>query len=58
MENGTFSAYNREELVIEGLNVDNIHPYMEEGVLHFLGTYSSNIDFELITYDIKVKIFD
>jgi hypothetical protein len=56
--NGTFSAYNREELVIEGLNVDNIHPYMEEGVLHFLGTYSSNIDFELITYDIKVKIFD
>ena len=59
---GTFSSYDREELVIESLNVDNIHPYMENGVLHFLGTYSRNIDnntpYQLYTYDIKVRILD
>ena len=59
---GTFSSYDREELVIESLNVDNIHPYMENGVLHFLGTYPRNIDnntpYQLYTYDIKVRILD
>ena len=59
---GTFSSYDREELVIESLNVDNIHPYIENGVLHFLGTYTRNIDnntpYQLYTYDIKVRILD
>ena len=59
---GTFSSYDGEELVIESLNVDNIHPYMENGVLHFLGTYQRNIDnntpYQLYTYDIKVRILD
>ena len=59
---GTFRSYDGEELVIESLNVDVIHPYMENGVLHFLGTYSRNIDnntpYQLYTYDIKVRILD
>ena len=55
---GTFSSYNREELVIESLNVDNIHPYMENGVLHFLGTFPSDDDYKLHTYDIKVRILN
>jgi hypothetical protein len=59
---GTFRSYDGEELVLESLNVDNIHPYMENGVLHFLGTYPRNIDnntpYELYTYDIKVRILD
>ena len=55
---GTFSSYDGEELVIESLNVDNIHPYMENGVLHFTGTYPTNVDFQIKTYDIKVRILD
>lgn len=55
---GTFSSYDREELVIESLNVDNIHPYMENGILHFLGTFPTNVDFQIKTYDIKVRILD
>ena len=55
---GTFRSYDGEELVIESLNVDNIHPYMENGVLHFTGTYPTNVDFQIKTYDIKVRILD
>jgi len=55
---GTFSSYDGEQLVIESLNVDNIHPYMENGVLHFTGTFPTNVDFQIKTYDIKVRILD
>jgi hypothetical protein len=55
---GTFSSYDGEELVIESLNVDNIHPYMENGILHFTGTFPTNVDFQIKTYDIKVRILD
>lgn len=57
---GTFGAYETEDLIIEGLNVDNLHPYMEDGILHFLGTYpiNDNEDFGLLTYDIGVRILN
>ena len=55
---GFFNSYDKEELVLDSLDVDNIHPYMENGTLHFLGTFPYNVDYQLHTYDIKVKILN
>jgi hypothetical protein len=60
---GTFSSYDREELIIDSIDVDNVHPYMENGILHFIGTYQYNVDdqyfdYQLSTYDIKVRILN
>jgi len=60
---GTFSSYDREELIIDSIDVDNVHPYMENGILHFIGTYPYNVDdqyfdYQLSTYDIKVRILN
>jgi len=56
--NGRFAPYDKEDLIIEGLNVDNVHPYMDNGVLHFVGTYPPDRGntFTLETVDIKVRI--
>jgi hypothetical protein len=53
---GTFNSYDGEDLKIESLNVDNVHPYMDNGVLHFLGTYPGGNPFNIDTYDIKVRV--
>lgn len=60
---GTFNSFDKEELILDSLDVDNIHPYMENGTLHFLGTFPYNIDdqyvdYQLYTYDIKVRILN
>jgi hypothetical protein len=60
---GTFSSYDREELIIDSIDVDNVHPYMENGILHFIGTHPYNVDnqyfdYQLSTYDIKVRILN
>lgn len=53
---GSFSSYNAAELVIEGLLVDAIHPYLQEGELHFIGTFCEDQSESLIhTIDIKVN---
>lgn len=52
-----FNSYYKEELLVKGLFVQNLHPYMDGDVLHFIGTYtpdrSSNI---LETVDIEVRL--
>ena len=62
-QDGTFSSYDNEELKIEGMLVDNVHPYMENGILHFTGTFTTEEGnlygqdaIDLTTYDIKVNI--
>lgn len=62
-QDGTFSNYDTEELKIEGMLVDNVHPYMENGILHFTGTFTTEEGnlygqdaIDLTTYDIKVNI--
>ena len=55
--NGNFSSYDTEELKIEGLNVDNVHPYLDEGILHFIGTYTPDGSVPYLeTVDLKVRI--
>ncbi|MDG1039326.1 MAG: VCBS repeat-containing protein [Polaribacter sp.] len=60
---GTFQNYNTEELKIEGMLVDNVHPYMENGILHFVGSFTTDEGnlygqdaIDLTTYDIKVNL--
>ena len=55
--NGNFSSYETEVLKIEGLNVDNINPYMDEGILHFIGTFTPDGSVPYLeTVDLKVRI--
>ena len=55
--NGNFSSYDTEELKIEGLNVDNVNPYLDEGILHFIGTYTPDNSVPYLeTVDLKVRI--
>ncbi len=53
---GTFDYYKDKDLTIEGINVDNIHPYLQQQKLHFVGTFSDNSTQPFInTIDIKVN---
>ena len=61
--NGTFSHYSVKDLVIDNILIDNIHPYMDNEVLHFSGTFTTDEGnlygedaINLTTYDIKVKL--
>lgn len=60
---GTFNHYNTEDLIVEGIFVDNVHPYMDQGKLHFMGTFTEGSGLLygenavlLNTYDIIVNI--
>ena len=54
---GSFSYYNEKELKVEGINIDNVHPYMKNGKLHFVGTFTDNWNGnELITYDFMINL--
>jgi hypothetical protein len=60
---GTFDHYDGDELKIEGLMVDNVHPYMDGETLHFMGTFTFDDGMlwdekaiNLTTYDIEVKL--
>ena len=60
---GTFDHYDVDELKIEGLMVDNVHPYMDGETLHFMGTFTFDDGMlwdqkaiNLTTYDIEVKL--
>ena len=56
---GKFNSYNKEKLIIENINVDSIHPYMDNGTLHFVGTFTDEERaFYLDTFDFKVRILD
>ena len=61
--NGTFSYYSKEDLIIDDILVDNIHPYMDNGILHYSGSFTTNEGalygqdaIDLTTYDIKVNL--
>jgi hypothetical protein len=61
-QDGTFQNY-QKELKIEGILIDNVHPYMEDGILHFMGSFTTEEGnlygqdaIDLTTYDIKVKL--
>ena len=61
--NGTFSYYSKKDLVIDDILIDNIHPYMDDEVLHFSGSFTTDEGnlygedaINLTTYDIKVKL--
>ena len=54
---GSFSHYNEKELKVEGINIDNVHAYMKNGKLHFVGTFTDNwYEKELITYDFMINL--
>jgi hypothetical protein len=54
---GRFSAYDKEDLVIENLNVQNLHPYMDGDTLHFVGAYTPDRNVSVLeTVDIVVRI--
>jgi hypothetical protein len=63
---GRFSYYDESDLVIENIMNDAQHPvfpYLDNGVLHFMGTHMSQDDIllgekaiNLTTYDIEVKL--
>lgn len=54
---GTFESYSKEDLRTEGINIDNVHPYMDGKDLHFMGTYTENDNLKkLTTYDFKITI--
>ena len=61
--NGKFSHYSKEDLIIEDILVDNVHPYMSNGILHYSGTFTTEEGklygqdaIDLTTYDIKVNL--
>ena len=61
--NGNFSSYNNSELVKPGLNVDFLEPFMRDGVLHFIGSFTHPNDshygenaITLTISELKVKI--
>ena len=61
--NGMFSHYSKEDLIIEDILVDNVHPYMSKGILYYSGTFTTEEGklygqdaIDLTTYDIKVNL--
>ena len=51
------------DLVIDDILIDNIHPYMDDEILHFSGSFTTDEGnlygedaINLTTYDIKVKL--
>ena len=61
--NGKFSHYSKEDLIIEDILVDNVHPYMSNGILHYSGSFTTEEGklygqdaIDLTTYDIKVNL--
>ena len=53
---GNFNYYNEEELIIEDLLVDSVHPYLYDGNLYFIGTFYNDIGDDIIQMiDIKVN---
>lgn len=54
---GTFDYYKDKDLTIEGINVDNVHPYFQQQKLHFMGTFSDNSSQPFINaIDIKLNL--
>lgn len=60
---GTFSHYDKEDLIVEGILVDNVHSYIDDGALRFVGTFTKDEGMlwgekaiNLTTYDIKVRL--
>jgi hypothetical protein len=60
---GKFNHYDKDTLKIVGINVDNIHPYMDGDILHFIGTFTESNGIlkgqkaiNLTTYDIQVHL--
>ena len=61
--NGKFSHYSKEDLIIDDILVDNVHPYMSNGILHYSGSFTTEEGklygqdaIDLTTYDIKVNL--
>ena len=61
--NGTFSYYSNEDLIIDDILVDSVHPYMDNGILHYSGSFTTDEGalygqdaIDLTTYDIKVNL--
>jgi len=53
---GNFNYYDEEELLIEDLLVDSIHPYLFDGNLYFMGTFYNDVgDDRIQMIDIKVN---
>ena len=56
---GRFNSYAKEELIIENININNVHPYMDNGILHFVGAYTyADTPYFIDTFDFKVRILD
>ena len=56
---GRFNSYVKEELIVENINIHNVHPYMDNGILHFVGTYTyADTPYFIDTFDFKVRILD
>lgn len=60
---GKFNHYDKDELKIEGINIDNVHPYMDGKNLHFVGTFTEpngmlwgQKAILLTTFDIQVHL--
>jgi len=58
---GKFNHYDKNDLKITDINVDNVHPYMDGKNLHFIGTFTEQFLWEenainLATYDIQVHL--
>ncbi len=57
---GTFESYDLNDLVFEGPTPFFLHPYLENGILHFFGIYQKNEfinnGLKAYTYDFKIDI--
>jgi uncharacterized repeat protein (TIGR02543 family) len=59
---GTFSYYNTKDLTFEGPTPYFLHPYLDDGVLHFFGVYhkqeynQENNGLKAYTWDFKIDI--
>ena len=50
-----FEYYNEEELLIEDVLVDSVHPYLFGGELYFIGTFHNQEENRIEIIDIKVN---
>ena len=57
---GTFESYDLNDLVFEGPTPFFLHPYLDNGILHFFGIYQKNEfinnGLKAYTYDFKIDI--
>jgi len=59
---GTFSYYNTKDLTFEGPTPYFLHPYLDDGILHFFGVYhkqeynQENNGLKAYTWDFKIDI--